>query len=386
MLPITAHTPLRPCIRRSGAPTASAVQQQQPWHNGLRSRQQQRHKQRSRATSSEASSGNEVPQVDRGVIFDSTPDDAPPTTSALQDTEALLQQLNLLKSQLSTAVAQEDYAAAQQLKERADALKQQLPPVQQYMLAQVAKLSSSNAAERRAAVNALGEVGDESCLPELASCLHDQELNKAGCDAMWAVFHRHPNPAVNKLMEQGVALLQPGSPLVKFRAALEVFDEACKLEPSFAEPSFAEMTSSSSTGSAGEAFKLGTSFAEAHNKRATLLYLMHRYEESIEVCQLVLQLNPYHFGAASGMGMCHLQLEDHPAALAAFQRALAINPAMEPIQTYVAALKAKLADDGISRPEGLALAINPAMEPIQTYVAALKAKLADDGIGRPAGL
>uniref|UniRef100_A0A383W4N5 Uncharacterized protein n=1 Tax=Tetradesmus obliquus TaxID=3088 RepID=A0A383W4N5_TETOB len=326
MLPITAHTPLRPCIRRSGAPTASAVQQQQPWHNGLRSRQQQRHKQRSRATSSEASSGNEVPQVDRGVIFDSAPDDAPPTTSALQDTEALLQQLNLLKSQLSTAVAQEDYAAAQQLKERADALKQQLPPVQQYMLAQVAKLSSSNAAERRAAVNALGEVGDESCLPELASCLHDQELNKAGCDAMWAVFHRHPNPAVNKLMEQGVALLQPGSPLVKFRAALEVFDEACKLEPSF---------------------------AEAHNKRATLLYLMHRYEESIEVCQLVLQLNPYHFGAASGMGMCHLQLEDHPAALAAFQRALAINPAMEPIQTYVAALKAKLADDGISRPEGL---------------------------------
>jgi tetratricopeptide (TPR) repeat protein len=92
---------------------------------------------------------------------------------------------------------------------------------------------------------------------------------------------------------------------------------------------------------------------QAHNKRATVLFLMHRYEESIEVCQLVLQLNPYHFGAASGMGMCQLQLENHPAALAAFERALAINPAMDPIQTYVAALKAKLADDGLGRSEGL---------------------------------
>lgn len=97
MLPFTTHTQLRPCIRRFGAPTASAVQQQQPWHTGLRRRQQQRHKQRSKAAGSEASSGNEVPQVDRDVIFDSAPDDAPPTASALQDTEALLQQLNLLK-------------------------------------------------------------------------------------------------------------------------------------------------------------------------------------------------------------------------------------------------------------------------------------------------
>jgi hypothetical protein len=39
------------------------------------------------------------------------------------------------------------------------------------------------------------------------------------------------------LLLQGLGLLQPGSPLVKFRAALEVFDEACKLEPSFAEVS-----------------------------------------------------------------------------------------------------------------------------------------------------
>jgi hypothetical protein len=37
------------------------------------------------------------------------------------------------------------------------------------------------------------------------------------------------------LLLQGEGLLQPGSPLVKFRAALEVFEEASKLAPSFAE-------------------------------------------------------------------------------------------------------------------------------------------------------
>ncbi|KAF6262650.1 hypothetical protein COO60DRAFT_1699203 [Scenedesmus sp. NREL 46B-D3] len=326
MLQWAAQTQIRTCSRSFGVATTTTAQQQQHRHHQLSRRWQQARKQRTQAQVDESGEWNEIFQKAHDSNTGGVPDDAPSMVAAVVDTEGVLQQLNSLKSKLDAAVAQEDYTTAQQLKQMADALKQQLPPVQQYMLAQVAKLGSSNPADRRAAVSALGEVGDASCLPELASCLHERDLNTAACDAMWAVFHRHPNPAVNRLMDQGLGLLQPGSPLVKFRAALEAFDEACKLEPSF---------------------------AEAHNKRATVLFLMHRYEESIEVCELVLQLNPHHFGAANGMGMCHLQLENHTAALAAFERALAINPAMEPIQTYVAALKAKLADDGLGRPEGL---------------------------------
>jgi hypothetical protein len=52
------------------------------------------------------------------------------------------------------------------------ALKQQLPPVQQYMLAQVAKLSSSNAADRRAAVKALGE----QAAPAAGAAHHNQQF------------------------------------------------------------------------------------------------------------------------------------------------------------------------------------------------------------------
>lgn len=43
---------------------------------------------------------------------------------------------------------------------------------------------------------------------------------------------------------------------------------------------------------------------QAYNKRATLLYILERYEESIQYCRKTLSLQSYHFGAASGMGLC----------------------------------------------------------------------------------
>lgn len=61
------------------------------------------------------------------------------------------------------------------------------------------------------------------------------------------------------------------------------------------------------------------------------------------MCKLVLDLNPHHFGAASGMGMCYMGLDDYQAALAAFESALAINPHMEAVRRYAAALKASQA-------------------------------------------
>jgi tetratricopeptide (TPR) repeat protein len=78
---------------------------------------------------------------------------------------------------------------------------------------------------------------------------------------------------------------------------------------------------------------------QAHNKRATVLYLMEQYQESIEMCELVLELNPYHFAAASGMGMCYVKLADYKGALRAFQRTLQINPGLTHIQKYILALK-----------------------------------------------
>lgn len=81
---------------------------------------------------------------------------------------------------------------------------------------------------------------------------------------------------------------------------------------------------------------------QAHNKRATVLYLMEKYQQSIEMCELVLELNPYHFAAASGMGMCYLKLADYTGALQAFERSLRINPGLTHIQEYIKALRKQL--------------------------------------------
>lgn len=86
-----------------------------------------------------------------------------------------------------------------------------------------------------------------------------------------------------------------------------------------------------------------TAYAQAHNQRATVLFLMEDFKQSIEVCRLVLDLNPYHFGAASGMGLCHLRLRDYQGALRAFEQALQIHPGLSNAQHFVAEIKEKLA-------------------------------------------
>ena len=67
-------------------------------------------------------------------------------------------------------------------------------------------------------------------------------------------------------------------------------------------------------------------FAEAHNKLATVLYLQRKYSESIKECEITLKMNPNHFGAWNGLGLCHYQLANYPTAIESFKTALAIQP------------------------------------------------------------
>lgn len=69
-------------------------------------------------------------------------------------------------------------------------------------------------------------------------------------------------------------------------------------------------------------------FPEAWNKRATLYFLMGRYDESLADIVTTLDLEPRHFGALSGRGMIYQRLGRNLDAIAAFKDALAINPHM----------------------------------------------------------
>ena len=47
-----------------------------------------------------------------------------------------------------------------------------------------------------------GDAGDDLIVPELAQYLATPGLHSATEQALWAVFHRSPNPSVQELMNQ----------------------------------------------------------------------------------------------------------------------------------------------------------------------------------------
>jgi len=76
-------------------------------------------------------------------------------------------------------------------------------------------------------------------------------------------------------------------------------------------------------------------FAEGWNQRAIAYFQACDFRNSANDCQQTLELNPYHFGAAVGMGQCYLELNDGWAALECFRRALRLNPALEAVRVQV---------------------------------------------------
>ncbi len=67
-------------------------------------------------------------------------------------------------------------------------------------------------------------------------------------------------------------------------------------------------------------------FSEAWNRRAVLHYVQGRYQEAISDCEQVLCLNPIHFGALHGLGLCYMTLGEYRTAIQAFTRALKVQP------------------------------------------------------------
>ena len=79
-------------------------------------------------------------------------------------------------------------------------------------------------------------------------------------------------------------------------------------------------------------------FPEAWNKRATLHFLVGRYDDSLKDIDKVLDLEPRHFGALAGRGMILERQKKYAAARAAFEDALAMNPGMDQVKQAVKAL------------------------------------------------
>ena len=77
-------------------------------------------------------------------------------------------------------------------------------------------------------------------------------------------------------------------------------------------------------------------FAEAHNKLATVLFLLGDYENSVNECKVTLKMNPHHFGAWHGMGLCLFKLARYSEAIESFKFALEIQPYANINRKYIA--------------------------------------------------
>ena len=80
-------------------------------------------------------------------------------------------------------------------------------------------------------------------------------------------------------------------------------------------------------------------WAEGWNKRATVLYLMGRYQDSLNDIDEVLKLESRHFGALSGQGLVQIKLENYDKAIESYQAAQKIYPSIKAAKIMIPQLE-----------------------------------------------
>lgn len=91
-----------------------------------------------------------------------------------------------------------------------------------------------------------------------------------------------------------------------------------------------------------EVIRKAPNYAEGWNKRATVRFFMGDNLGSVADCARVLELEPRHFGALSGLGMINVQLGDDKEAVRWFERALEIHPHLPGLQENLSILRERL--------------------------------------------
>ena len=88
-----------------------------------------------------------------------------------------------------------------------------------------------------------------------------------------------------------------------------------------------------------EVINLDENWAEAWNKRATVLYMLGEYQKSQEDIDKVLELEPRHFGALAGQGLVNLELKNYEKALKSYEEVIKIYPSMNSPKVMIKQLK-----------------------------------------------
>ena len=88
-------------------------------------------------------------------------------------------------------------------------------------------------------------------------------------------------------------------------------------------------------------------WSEAWNKRATVLYLMNRYQSSLDDIKITLTLEPRHFGALSGQALNYIELKQYEKAIQSYKAAQKIYPLLDSATKMIPELEDLINDQAV---------------------------------------
>ena len=163
----------------------------------------------------------------------------------------------------------------------------------------------------------------ENKLNNLFKQLKNSEASRAVKieNKIWKIWSTHPSNDVQgseltKLLAKG-SFLMSGKELNK---AYEIFSQIISKDPNW---------------------------SEAWNKRATVLYLMKRYESSLADIKITLVLEPRHFGALSGQALNYIELNLYEKAIESYKAAQKIYPIIDGAKKMIPQLQELINDQAV---------------------------------------
>ena len=152
-----------------------------------------------------------------------------------------------------------------------------------------------------------------------------EELKKSNNDSVtleiemkiWNIWSTHPTQEkLTQLLSKGSSLMSTG----ELETAYKIFSTIIESTPDW---------------------------AEGWNKRATVLYLMGRYQESLKDIDEVLKRESRHFGALSGQGLVHAKLKNYEKAIKSYETVQKIYPSISSAKVMIPQLKKIIKDEAI---------------------------------------
>ena len=167
----------------------------------------------------------------------------------------------------------------------------------------IAQAASADPAQRAEAMHRLADVGTMSDVGPLHRALRDEDedVRREAEHALWRVWSRSGDPAVDALYETGVRQMERGD----LDDAIETFSRIIKRRPGF---------------------------AEGWNKRATVYFLTGDLRKSLADCDEVVKRNPRHFGVLAGYAQIYASLGYFDRALEYSRKALEVNPNLDGVR------------------------------------------------------